>query len=113
LDPGRREQIPSEPCHLNVVVPEHALVGEVVDREERGQPAEVRIVAIERAQVDRDEAGLPIVAMDDLRLPALPASVSKVQQALQPAPAEEDEALAIVPVVAVARPVELLSAVVA
>ena len=35
LEAGGREEVPSEPGDRHVVVPEHALVGEVVDREQR------------------------------------------------------------------------------
>ena len=40
LDPGGREEVPAQPRHRHVVVPEHALVGDVVDGEQRGQRAQ-------------------------------------------------------------------------
>src|SRR4026207_2121149 len=39
LDAGRGEEVPAEPGHRHVIVPEHALVGEVVDGEQAGPGA--------------------------------------------------------------------------
>ena len=37
LDPLRREQVPGEPGHREVVIPEQPLVSEIVDGEHRGR----------------------------------------------------------------------------
>ena len=92
-----------EPGHGHVVVPEDALVGEVVDGEEGGQRTEHGMVAVERAQVDGNQPGLPVVGVDDLRSPARSPSASIASSA---APTKEHEALAVVPVVAVRGAVE-------
>src|SRR5262249_27266188 len=109
LDPGRREQVPAEPGHRHVVVPEYALIRQIVDREDRGELAEARRVAVERAEVDGDEAGLPVIAVNDLWPPGAPPRLPDQRQRFEPAAAEEDKALAVVPVVAVGRPVEALA----
>ncbi len=113
LEAGGGEEVPPEPGHRHVVVPEHALVGEVVDGEQGREPAQQRVIAVERAQVDGQEPGLPVVGVDDLRGPAdTGARGLERGQTLQGAAAEEHEALAVVPVVAVGGAVEIVAIVV-
>ncbi len=84
-----------------------------MDGEQGREPAQQGVVAIERAQVDRDQPGLPVVGVDDLRGPAdARARALQRGEALQRAPVEEDEALAVVPVVAVGGAVEAVAIVV-
>src|SRR5512135_2381866 len=48
LDAGGGEEVPAEAGHRHVVVPEHALVGQVVDGEDGGEAAQERMVAVEQ-----------------------------------------------------------------
>ena len=72
-----------------------------------------RMVAVERVEIHGHEARLPVVGVDDLRAPRRAAvRFAQARHRLEPRAAEEDEALAVVPVVAVGGAVELLAIVV-
>ncbi len=88
------EQVPVEPGQGHVPVPEHPLVGQVVDRQQGPDRAAAVRAAVELVEVDGDQPGLPVVAVDDVG--------AEAQQAdrLQHRPVEEDEPLAVVGVVA-------------
>ena len=69
------------------------LVGHVVDREDGLDGLEKRILIENRLQIGRDKPRLPIVAMDDIWLPAEPP------QCLEHAAAEENEPFVVVLVI--------------
>ena len=60
------------------------------------------MVTVERLEVDGNEPGLPVVDVEQLRSPG----AAERDEGLEGAPAEEHEALAVVPVVAVGSAIE-------
>src|SRR5262245_7489747 len=59
--------VPAESEFKDEVRIEGSLIGQVVDRKERGRAGEKWFSGIDRRQIGRDESRLPIVAMDDVR----------------------------------------------
>ena len=105
-DPGLEEIELAEVLHLlpvevapvdagqqHVPVPEDPLIGHVVDRVERPRPRQPRPLRGEDLLVGGDEAGLPVVGMDDVA--RLLEAVGKFQDRAR----EEDEPLGVVGVV--------------
>ncbi len=58
------EQVPVQAGQRHVPVPEQAQVRQVVDRQQRPGRGQLGHVLVERAQIHRDQAGLPVVAVD-------------------------------------------------
>ena len=113
LDAGRCEQVPAEPGHRHVVVPEHALVGEVVDGEERARSPPRR--GWSRYSVRRYTGTRPVcqsLAWTICGRQGPPPVSGSCGDRFETAPAEEDEPLAVVPVVAVGGAVQALAIVV-
>jgi len=94
LQPPRREHRRGQPRERKLLGREESLVGEVVDREERGRAPALG------GEDDRDERGLPVVAVDDVGLPALRADP------LQQRAGEERETGEVVVVVMARFPIE-------
>ena len=82
-----------QPCLLERCRGECPLVRKVMDGEDGFDVLKERIVVVNRFDVRGDEAGLPIVAMNDVRLPPEPL------QRLKNAAAEKDEADIVIRVV--------------
>ena len=57
------EVLPVESCEQHIPVPEAALVGQIMEREQCGNATVKRDVCVFDPQVGRDESGLPIVAV--------------------------------------------------
>ena len=93
----------SKPVKQHVPVPELALEGEVVDRQQRGDPLIARHAVILDLQIGRDQARLPVVDVQHVD--------RQVQQPdrLEHGAAEEDEPLAVVDVVLAVDAVELIA----
>ena len=67
-----------------------ALIGDVVDGEHRLDTVELVQMAVVQVQIDRGQCGLPVVAVDDVRLKV------GVEQHLQNGTGKEGKALAII-----------------
>ena len=100
LERERGAEVPGQPQEAERVHPELALVGHVVDREDARHAVQRRVVPVERLEEHGDEAGLPVVRVEDAR-PLAPAA-----EVLERRAREEGEAQAVVLVVPVEhRPV--------
>ena len=75
-------------------MPELTLVRDVVNGKERPDPVIAGLLLVNLAQVNRRQAGLPIVQMEDA------GPVIEQADCLQDCPAKEDEAFAVVGVIA-------------
>ena len=84
------EQPPVEPRQLHVPWREAPLIGQVVNRQERPDRAEARLRPVQFVEIDRDQAGFPVVAVQDVG--------AKVDQPnrLEHGAVKEDEPLAVV-----------------
>src|SRR5262249_36311080 len=71
-------------------VAKDALIGQVVDGEDRCRPGELRVVAVERLRPVGDDARVPVVAVHYVRRPADSTGI------FQGRAAEEDKALALI-----------------
>ena len=67
-----------------------ALIGDVVDGKDRLDAAELVQMAVVQVEINRGQRGLPVVAVDDVRLKV------SVEQHLQNRAGEEGEALAVI-----------------
>ena len=100
------EVLPVDAGQQHVPVPEAALVGQVVDRKERGCLGEGTVVAVEQFAVSGDQAGLPIVAMEQID------GAVHLHESFHDGSAEEDETLAVVLIVPAVLAVKLRAVVV-
>ena len=82
-------------------MPETALVGDIVDRKQRGHVFELRHAALFDLQVRRDEPRLPIVGVDHVELQA------QLARRFDHGPGEKHEPLAIVAVIAAFLAIQL------
>lgn len=98
------EEMPVKAGQGHVPVPEQAKVGKVVDRQQGTGGGQLGNTAINGLEVDRDEPGLPVVAVDHIG--------PDPQQAngLEHGPVKEDKSRAVVLVVVAADLVELVAA---
>jgi hypothetical protein len=75
-------------------VPELTLVSNIVNGKERPNPVIAGLLFVDLAQVNRRQAGLPIVQMEDT------GPVIEQADCLQDCPVKEDEAFTVVGVIA-------------
>ena len=97
------EILPVEAGEHHVPVPEGALIGHVVDRQQAGQLLEAGDVSVFDLQVGGNQAGLPVVNVQQIDL--------QIEQPdrFEHRPTEEDEPLAVVAVVLIAGAVEMVA----
>ena len=81
---------------------EQALVGQVMDGEDRPRPAEKGVAGIRELEIGEGEGRLPIVGVDDI------GGEAEGPHGLQGGPTEEAEALPVVRIVARRRPVQMV-----